>query len=67
MYSIVRKTIIETLGESDNVVFYEPISCGETRYIIIWNSIMREMNVTVNLRSGAYEIPRTKLGVLKML
>jgi hypothetical protein len=68
VYSIVRKTIIKALSESDNVVFYEPIGpCGETRYIIIWNSIMREMNVTVNLRSDAYEIPGTKLGVLKML
>jgi len=68
LFFAARKHIIERLlGEHGVVVFYEPISCGETRYIIIWNSIVREMNVTVNLRSGAYEIPGTKLGVLKML
>jgi hypothetical protein len=69
LFFAARKHIIERLlGEHGVVVFYEPIGpCGETRYIIIWNSIMREMNIMVNLRSGAYEIPRTKLGVLKML
>jgi hypothetical protein len=71
LFFAVRKHIIERLGEF-GVVFYEPIGpCSETRYIIIWNSIMNpimsKMNVTVNLKSGAYEIPGTKLGVLKML